>query len=137
MKRFPLWFLFAVALALCTSVAAFSATIRSYPPSAFASIYLGSNGHGLTNSGYACSESGTWTQRASASSSSGTFTVQGAQPGDACMTFPAAALTTNQALTWTCSVLSSNTVRLRVTNASGGTITPTAGSRCAATFTPL
>lgn len=73
---------------------------------------------------------GPWASRASATSTSESITVTGAVIGDACTPlFGTLASGTNQALDYTCKVSAADTAILRVTNASGTTITPKTGKR--------
>lgn len=99
----------------------------------------------ITNVHYACdcatdgvsNSCGTWSSRSTSTSSAGTFTVSGALVGDACVYIPGTTVSSGgQALDWRCEVSTTDTVKERVTNASGGSLTPTQGKHCALTFTP-
>lgn len=75
---------------------------------------------------------GTWSSRSTSTSTSATFTLTGVSVGDACDYIPGAAVAAGgQALDWRCEISATNTVLERVTNASGGSLTPTTGKRCA------
>lgn len=73
---------------------------------------------------------GPWSARSTSTSTSETLTTSGVVVGDHCDPLEcAAASSTNQALVWTCKVTAADTTVLRVTNASGATITPKTGVR--------
>ena len=74
--------------------------------------------------------SGAWSSRSTSTSTSEAITVTGAAIGDSCAYVPGVTVAaTAQALDWTCAITAANTATLRVTNASGGSLTPTTGRR--------
>lgn len=104
------------------------------------SFGIGAGPARLTQMHYGCdatsdAAAGAWSSRATSTSSSASFTLANVAVGDSCQYVPGAAVgASNQAVVWTCQVTGSNTVRERVTNASGGSITPTTGQHCALSF---
>jgi hypothetical protein len=73
---------------------------------------------------------GTFSSRSTSTSTSYSVTVKGALLGDDCnVVYGVAVAAANQALEETCKITAADTATVRITNASGGSITPTTGRR--------
>jgi hypothetical protein len=73
---------------------------------------------------------GTFSSRSTSTSTSYSVTVTGAAIGDSCdVVFGIAVAAANQALEENCKITAADTATVRITNASGGSITPTTGRR--------
>ena len=107
-----------------------------------ATFKIGTTGTAIANRYEGCdttseAQAGAWSSRSTSTSTKEDITVTGAAAGDACMVaLGATAAGTKQALAWNCEVSGANTATLHVTNASGGSLTPTTGKRCVRTFSP-
>ncbi len=110
-------------------------------------------GQSITASYFFCDQAsdslllnGTWSSRSTSTSTAESFNMSASNPGgvanvpkigSTCIPVLGALVAAQkQALNYQCEVSSNGTATLHVTNASGGSLTPTTGQRCVRTFTP-